>query len=371
MHRSDEATFVLTRYADVLAVLRDSRFSANPAHATLRPADAVSAPARSAGSALMLFMDPPDHTRLRRLVSKAFTPKAVEALRPRVAEIVDDLLDEFADRAREGAVDLIASVAYPLPVVVICEMLGVPAEDRDQFHQWSADATRLLDADLDDETFQRGAIAGMHFHHYFSELFEERRRAPRDDMLTALLAAEEAGDRLSDAELFATTILLFVAGHETTVNLLGNGTLGLLRHPDQFQGLAADPSLARSATDELLRYDSPVQVTARAATADAEVAGQPIRKGEQVVLSLAGANRDPDRFPDPDRLDLARPDNHHVAFSHGIHHCLGAALARLEGEVFFTALTRRFPDLELATDALSYRDHFVLRGLSALPLTLG
>jgi cytochrome P450 len=292
----------------------------------------------------------------------------VERLRSRIQELVDGILDEMAGQSE---VELMSTLAYPLPVIVICQMLGVPAEDRALFGPWSSAASRLLDGDVDMDTANRGVVAVMQLISYLNDLFDERRRQPRDDLLSALLAAEEEGDKLSEAELRTVVVLLFIAGHETTMNLIGNGTLALLRHPDQLARLREDPGLDAAAVEELLRYDGPVHFTARVATEDMEVGGQHVPKGWQAVTVLAAANRDPARFDDPDRLDVGRPDNRHLTFSSGIHHCLGAALARVEGQVAIGSLVRRFPDLTLADPDPPYRDHVVLRGLQELRLSLG
>ena len=364
--------WVLTRWADCEAVLRDSRWSSAPEH---RPASSegftsISAEASDVGMKTLLFLDPPDHTRLRRLVSKAFTPRRIEQLREHVKEILDDLVKDV----KQGEpFDVISTLAYPLPLIVICELMGVPVEDRHQFEGWSADATRLLDGDIDEDTFNKGLVAAMYFLNYFNGLFEERRANHRDDLLSGLLAVEESGDTLSEEELRSIVILLFLAGHETTVNLIGNGLYALMQHRDQWDRLCADPDgLAASAVEELLRFDGPVHVTGRIATEDLEVNGHSFPKQSQVVTLLAAANRDPERFPDPDRLDIGRPDNQHLTFSHGIHYCLGAALARLEGQVVFSSLAQRFPEMHLAVpaDEVEYREHFVLRGLKALPVTV-
>jgi hypothetical protein len=370
VHRDPEGNWILTRYADCEAILRDPRWSSDPSHArNPRPVEEMSA--REAMSGLdfpvLLFMDPPDHTRLRKLVSKAFTPRSVERLRPRIQSLVDAHLDAAAE---QGGMELIADLAYPLPVTVICELLGVPAADQNSFGPWSSDASRLLDDEIDDETSQRGLIAVMQLLNYFNALFDERRAHPRDDLLSALLAAEEEGDKLSETELRSITLLLFIAGHETTMNLIGNGMLALLRNREQYELLSADSSLAASAVEELLRYDGPVHLTGRIPLEDIEVGGHRFEAGEQVVTLVAAANRDPARFEAPDRLDLRRTDNHHLTFSQGIHYCLGAALARLEGQVAIGTLARRFPDIELETTDPQYRDHFVLRGLRELRLGL-
>lgn len=359
--------WIFTRWADCHSVLRDPRFSSNSAHSSQR-LDGVWGLMRDTTSNLLLFVDPPDHTRLRGLVSQAFTPRRVESLRPRVQAIVDDLLDEASGHGNR-TFDVMSDLAQPLPVIVICEMLGVPLQDRDKFGEWSSGASRLLDGELDQLTLSQSLGAAGELIQYFVGLLEERRTHPSDDLLSALVAARSEGDRLSDQELIATTILLFVAGHETTSNLIGNGTLALLRHPDQASWLRAradDAAAVRNAVEELLRYDPPVQITGRFATTDHEVAGVHVAKGEGVALMLAAANRDPDHYAEPDRLDLGRADPHHLAFSQGIHYCLGAALARLEGEVALPTLLQRFPDLELVTDDPPYREHRVLRGLSEL-----
>jgi cytochrome P450 len=369
LHPSDEGLWVLTRYDDVSAVLRDTRLSSDPRHAegARRERRAQRMPLGDTPPPVMLFLDPPDHTRLRRLANKAFTPRAVEAIRPRIVEIVDELLDRAAE---QGEMDVMADLAFPLPVIVICELLGVATGDQEQFKEWSTDVARVLDPVADPAVAERAMPAVFNFIQYFSTLIEERRAAPRDDLLSALIQAEEDGTQLTTPELFAMCILLFVAGHETTTNLIGNGTLALLRHRDQLDALGTDPALAAAATEELLRYDAPVQATARTATIDLEVNGLELRKGEGVVCSLAAANRDPRAFDEPDRLVLARGRANHLAFGSGIHFCLGAPLARVEGQAAFTALAQRFPGAELRVDDPPYRDHFVLRGLESLPVSL-
>jgi len=361
IHRAADGNWVLVRYADASAVLRDSRFSNNPEW--LGP-DAVNASSvRVVGSRVMMFLDPPDHTRLRSLVSKAFTPKVVESLHPRVQAIVDESLDAVAGK---GEMDVLADLAYPLPTTVICELLGIPLADRELFKDWSADASRLLDGYVDDDAQVRGMAATMHLGQYFTDLIEQRRADPRDDLLTAMIAAEEDGAKLTHEELLTTAILLLLAGFETTMNLVGNGMFMLLRHPDELARLRDDPSLDRTAIEELLRFEGPVHITARIATTDIEVGGQPIRKGEQIAVSIAAANRDPDQFPEPNRLDVGRTDNRHLAFAAGAHFCLGASLARLEARAAITTLIRRFPDIHLLAEEPEWRDHFVVRGLKEL-----
>lgn len=364
--------WILTRHADCEAILRDPRWSSNPAHRVGGPDVGASVRDEMAGEFnVLLFMDPPDHTRLRGLVSKAFTPRTVERLRPHIKELVDDLLDAAAQKSREeGSVDLLTELAYPLPVTVICELVGVPTEDRHLFGEWSSAASRLLDGDIEPELIDAGMFGAMSLINYFNTLIEQRRAEPTDDLLSALIEAEESGDKLTETELRSITLLLFIAGHETTMNLIGNGTKALLESRDQWERLVADASLAPSAIEELLRFDGPVHLTGRIPTEDIEIGGQLFHKGEQVVTLVAAANRDPERFTNPDQLDIGRPDNHHLTFSQGIHYCLGAALARVEGQVAISALAERFPDMRLAGDRLEYRDHFVLRGLKALRVTL-
>ncbi len=364
VHRAPDGNWVLVRYADAHAVLRDPRFSNNPAHLGPEVAAQVgSSPVRRVGSRLMMFLDPPDHTRLRSLVSQAFTPKVVESLRPRIHALVDELLDAVADK---GEMDVLADLGYPLPTIVICELLGVPLADRELFKDWSADASRLLDGYLEPETQTQGLAAAMQLAAYFTDLIEKRRADPGADLLSALITAEQEGERLTHEELLTTATLLLLAGFETTMNLVGNGMLMLLQHPDELGRLRGDPSLDRPAVEELLRYEGPVHITARIATTDLDVGGQLIRKGEQAAVVLAAANRDPLQFPHPNRLDVGRTDNRHLAFAAGAHYCLGAALARIEARAAIGSLVRRFPDLELVTTEPQWRDHFVIRGLREL-----
>jgi hypothetical protein len=315
----------------------------------------------------MLFMDAPDHTRLRGLVTRAFTPRVVEGLRPRITELVDQLLD---DAAEAGELDVIAGFGRPLPVAVIAEMLGVPGEDQDRFRSWSEALAHTVDPAMTPDTAARAAVAGLEFMEYFHELSEERRQRPREDLLSALVAEEDAGDRLSTDELVANCILLLIAGHETTTNLIGNGTLALLRNPDELARFRAEPDLAKSAVEEILRYDSPVHLTGRGVREDVEIGGVTVPAGDRVTILLAAANRDPAAFDRPDRFDLSRTDNRHLAFSSGPHFCLGAALARLEGQIALSSLVTRFPDLALADEQLEWNPTTTLRGLQRLPVTL-
>jgi cytochrome P450 len=355
-------TFILLRYQDCLEVLRDPRWSSNPAHRQQSAPDDV-LDVRAADVSVLLFLDPPDHTRLRKLVSKAFTPRTVERMRPRIQALVDTILDEAAER---GSLDVVGELGYQVPVTVICELMGVPVADRDMFGPWSSAASRLLDGVQDAEVTNEGLMGVMQIVNYFNNLFDERRADPQDDLITALLAAEADGDRLDEEELRSIVLLLFIAGHETTMNLIGNGTKALLEHPDQLRRLTADPAMVPVAVEELLRFDGPVHLTARIATEPLTVGGRSFATGDQVIALLAAANRDPARYERPDELDVGRTDNQHLTFSHGIHYCLGAALARIEGQVVLGSLIQRFPEMELLTDPLEYRDHFVLRGLREL-----
>jgi cytochrome P450 len=301
-------------------------------------------------------------------VSHAFTPRVVEGLRPRIQAIVDELLEAVGN---VGTMEVVDDLAYPLPVRVICEMLGVPPSDHLRIKQWSSDVARALDmigAPGDPDVLARGQAGHHALAEYFMALLPERRAHPRDDLLSLLIAAEEQGDKLTEGELLVTCLLLFIAGHETTVNLIGNGLLALLRNPDQLQRLRMNPALLPTAVEELLRYDSPVQRTARIPNTDVEVGGRSIPRGTLVVAAIGAANRDPAHFPDPDRLDIGRADNRHIAFGFGIHYCLGAPLARLEGQIALGTLLRRFPSLALASQVADWRESSTLRGLRTLPV---
>ena len=367
VHHSPLDFWVLTRYEDVAAVLRDPRFIKEPLVSMVAARFGVTVPPGVGLS--MLDRDPPDHTRLRSLVSKAFTPRVVEGLRPRLQKIVDDLIT----RAEAvGRMDLIEEFAYPIPVNVICEMLGVPIGDHERFKGWSLDIARGLDSvwlPPESEIPKRSGAARHAIGDYMRGLIAERRASPRGDLLSALIAAEEAGDKLSEDELIATCILLLIAGHETTVNLIGNGTLALLRHPEELRRLRETPGLITSAVEELLRYDGPVQRTARITSTEVTIGGRTIGKGEMVMPFIGAADRDPSQFTGPDRLDLGRTDNCHIAFGWGIHFCLGAPLARVEGQIAIDTLVRRLPRLTLVDDEPEYRQSLTLRGLKALPVT--
>jgi cytochrome P450 len=367
VHLSPLGLWVLTRYDDCVASLRDPRFGRDGFEAILSAQyGEESETGRLPRS--MLFRDPPDHTRLRSLVNRAFTPRVIEGMRGQIQAVVDRLLDQVE---RRGHMDVIADLAYPLPVTVICDMLGVPVGDHEQMRDWSSDIIRSLDAigiPSDDSVVERGRVGRRGIAEYFRALLPERRRHPRADLLSSLIAVEEQGDRLTEGELLATCLLLFIAGHETTVNLIGNGLLALLHHPAELERLRATPGLIGSAVEELLRFDSPVQRTARITNAEVKVGGKTLPQGAFVVTAIGAANRDPLHFPDPDRLDIGRTENRHIAFGFGIHFCLGAPLARVEGQLALGALMRRMPKLRLAGPDLEWRESSTLRGLKALPV---
>lgn len=372
VHRSSLVRgWVFTRYADVAEILGDRRFSAD--QRSSRDYPRILERMRRAGlvepdrepPVTMLRSDPPDHDRLRALVSRAFTPRSVRALRPRIEAVVREQLDSVAT---QGHMDVIRDLAYPLPVIVIAEMIGVPPEDRDRFKHWSDEVVLSLGfATL--EQARRSNQASRELKAYFAGIAEQRRREPREDLMSGLLAAEEAGDRLTADEIFEICLLILVAGHETTTKLIGNGVLALLRHPDQLLQLQREPARIESAVEEMLRYDGPVQATSRFVKDDMELAGRKLRKGEEVLILLASANRDPERFGDPDTFDISRADNSHVAFGHGIHFCLGANLARLETQVAVAAMVERMPRMKLAADRLEWGQNLILRGLVSLPVT--
>ena len=378
IHRNDLGFWVLARHADCLAVLRDRRASSDSLNVDVermpegfRTPIAEDDPIATAMLEMrpFLFRDPPDHTRLRGLVSKAFTPKVVESLRVRTQEVVDELLDAAMEADR---VDLLEEFAYPLPVRVICDLLGVPVEDQDRFKVWSDALARGLDPDflLTPEVIEARGQAVVQFSQYFFELLAERRRAPGDDLLSRLAQAEDGGTVLSEAEMLSTCILLLVAGHETTVNLISGGTLALLRHPDQLERFRTDPDVNRSGIEEMLRYVSPVQLTGRALTEDCEFGGVRFAKGDFAMLLIASGNHDPEQFEDPERFDVSRSPNNHLGFGFGIHHCLGAPLARMEAQVALTSLVRRAPELALAADQVTYKTNVVLRGMASLPVSM-
>jgi cytochrome P450 len=373
VHRSRLADgWILSRYRDVLEVLRDPSWSSDERNWSRYPR--FRARGERAGlpdpydedRSSMLRLDPPDHTRLRGLVSKAFTPRAVEAMRPRIEALVDELLGRARGRAELA---LVQELAAPLPVIVIAEMLGVPPADHAWFRRMSDESIKLL-GDSSIEERLEGVRATRELTEYFRRIVEERRASPRDDLVSAMVGAEESGNRLTMSELLATCILLLVAGNETTTKLIGNAVVALCRNPGQLELLRAEPKRIEGAIDEFLRYDGPVQLTSRLAREDRELVGRPVRRGQQIVLLLAAANRDPEAFTNPDRLDVTRENVRHVAFSHGLHFCLGAQLARLEAGLALEGLVRRFPAFRLADERIEWSPNTVLRGPLEVRLAL-
>ncbi|MDE2063522.1 MAG: cytochrome P450 [Bradyrhizobium sp.] len=370
VHVTPHGMYLVSRHADVSEILRDKRFGKDFVERSVRRygPKIMEEPIFRSMSHWMLQQDPPDHTRLRGLVVKAFTARRVEDMRPRIQEVVDQTLDRVIPN---GHMDLIEDFAFRLPVTIICDMLGIPEEHRATFHAGTRDGGRILDpVPLSPDEIAKGNAANAMAQMYFHQLFELRRKQPGDDLTTQLVQAEEDGSKLSNEELTANIILLFGAGHETTVNLIGNGLLALYRNPDQLALLKAKPELIAGAIEEILRYDSSVQMTGRVTLEDIDdLCGRRIGKGETVLCLLGSANRDPAVYPDrPDRFDIVRPNVRPLSFGGGIHYCLGAQLARIEAEIAISTLLRRLPDLRL-DDAANpeWRPTFVLRGLKRLP----
>ncbi len=368
VHRSAFGFWALSRYDDCQQLLRHpgvgKDFSGAMNSMGLSDAQRTVQDRFRNDRSNMLVTDPPDHTRLRGLVSRAFTPRTVESLRPRIVAIVDDLLDGFG----AGEVDVVDALAFPLPITVIGDMLGVPAEDRRALRPLVRAVTAVLELAITPDALAAADVADAQLGAYFSELAAERRARPQDDMLTRLIEAEDKGDQLTEGELISTVILLFAAGFETTTHLIGNGVLALLRNPDQLARLRADRSLVRPAVEELLRYDSPVQLAVRTAYEDISIGETSIPAGSVVLALLGAANHDPARFHDPGRLDVGRDEGPPMSFGGGIHFCLGAALARLEGQIVLDRLLDRFATMELAGGPATYRDSLTLRGLTSLPV---
>ncbi len=361
--------WIVSRYAEVNAILRDLHYekglkrwrSYNPL-LNLIPQVAHQMKFRGKG---MLAQDPPDHTRLRSLVNKAFTPTRVNQMRIHIEEIANRLIDEVE---KKGGMDLVADYAFVLPVTVICEMLGIPPEDRDRFKGWSHALTEALEPSQGMAKLVRAAGANKQLIDYLVPLVEKRRRDPQDDLISALVLAEEEGSRLTEEELLANIVLLLVAGHETTVNLIGNGAHCLLTHEDQKERLRSNPDLIESAVEEFLRYESPVQLVRRAAACDLSINGQQIHENDALFLLTGSANRDERQFERPDLLDIGRADNKHLGFGAGIHHCLGSSLARVEGQIAIATLLKRLPAIKLTRADLRYKMPFALRGLKELPV---
>jgi cytochrome P450 len=363
--RAEDGALVVTRHADCVAVTRHPRLGHLPSHMMeFVRADWADHPALRQLFTSVLAANPPDHTRLRRLVSSSFTARRVQALRPRIAQMVDDLLEPMS-----GEVDFVQALGFPLPVNVIGELLGIPEPDRAQFQTLVRDWTQVLEV-ITSEVLAVADPAAATIREYLADLTAERRRRPGDDLISALVAAEEDGERLTEDELLTMAALLFAAGFETTTNLLGNSVVALLHNPDQLESLRDRPDLAADAVEELLRFDTPVQLVSRLAWDDVEIAGVSMAGGERIVAYLGAGNRDPERFADPDRLDLARPDNAPLSFGGGIHFCLGAPLARLEAQIAIPALLARFPRLALAGEP-GRRDSLAIRGYTSLPISVG
>lgn len=402
IHWDEEMGFwVFTRYADIDPLYTDERFSR--AQGLMRNFQRLSEserqivePVYHAFSKTVFYADPPYHTHLRGLMNHAFTPRRVERLRPYVQGIVNELLDTACRKG--GTVDMITDLAYPLPVMVIAELLGLPAGDRDRFKQWSDDLFAILGTvrHKPSDLLERAAQSLNEMTEYVKELSHQRRAEPQDDLLTALLSVtdddslacpyphdsssvqtteqlirdRDTTSMLTGEELVSNINILLSTGHETTTHLIGNGILALLQHPDQMERLLTQPVLLAPAIEEMLRYDSPVQITYRSALQDAEIKGKHIRKGDLVNTILGAANRDPQRFSNPDRFDITRNEGRHLGFGVGIHFCIGAPLVRLEAEVIFETILRRFPGLTLAAERLEWQEHPIFRGLKSLPVNL-
>ena len=364
-------SWVLTRHTDVIAILRDPRFTAERAFKNTswipeKFLASISQPVRVLGRQ-MLFRDAPDHTRLRSLVSRAFTPRVVESMQPFIQQEVDELLDAVVP---QGHMEVIADFAYPLPSTIVATLLGVPPEDHARFVKWSNDFGTLIDGI---NTTVEGMIHLLQSYseciEYFREIIRQHKSAPKDDLMQAMIVAEEQGNRLNEDELLGNLVLLLAAGHITTTHLIGNGLLALLHNPAQFQQLKENPALISSAVAELLRYDSPTQSTERLPRCDLEIGGKQIKQGQSVLLCLGAANRDPAQFHNPDQLDLSRPENRHLAFGHGAHFCLGAPLARLEAEIAFSALLRRLNQPQVSCEEPEHAPSIAFRSLKHLPIT--
>jgi len=361
--------WLATKFDVVNAVLRDKRFGIGYEARTKRGQgdDIFEVPVFNSMRRMMVLQNPPNHTRIRGLVARIFTHRRIEALRPRIRYIVDELIDAVEPK---GEMYVVRDFAYPLPVEVICDMLGMPVEDRGRFYGGSGKSNRLLDpTPLTPEEIEQTNKYHLELAAYFRGLVNERRKSPREDLLTVMAEANEDGDRLTDDELIANVILMFVAGHETVSNQIGNGLFALLSTPGQLEALRADPSLIKGAVEEMLRFDTSVQMTARAALEDVELNGKKIAKGEGVIVVLGSANRDAGEFSDPDHFDVTRQGAHPTSFGGGIHHCLGAQLARVELQIAFETLLRRLPNMRfLSLDGPRFKQTYTLRGLVDLPI---
>ncbi len=367
---SDELNgWIITRYEDVMNLLRDPRLSSSRTAALLRGIDSAERetlqPLISALNHWIVFLDPPDHTRLRTILTQVFPPRLVTMLRPRIEALIDELL---APACAQGHLEVIKDLAYPLPAIIVAELLGAHPEDRDQIKSWSDDIIQFGPGRYTLDTLRRIQRGFVGMNDYFSAMLEAR-SAPPNTIVHELQALEINGELTREELLALCTVMLF-AGHETTTNLIGNGLLTLLRHPEQWQQLCATPALIETAIEEILRYESPVQNTSRTVLADIDVAGVTLRAGERVVLSVGAANRDPEQFPDPDRFDIGRKPNRHITFGYGIHFCIGAMLARLEGQIALSTLLRRFPHMVLETKQLEWKPLLLVRELQQLRVRL-
>jgi len=364
--RGADGTWYLFREADVTAFLTDERFQRAPGSGSGRAVPPEHRPFYDMLARVMLFTDPPDHTRVRSVLQRAFIPRSVEYLRPRIEHLADTLLDRVEGK---GRIELISDFAYPLPFIVIAELLGIPEEHRNTVRAWSDTIAQGIDTHTSHEQMTRASEATRKMTEILFELVAIRRKHREEDLISLMLDSEGQGGELTEDELVANCIFLFIAGHMTSTHLIGNGMLALLHHPDQHDALVSEPALVPAAVEELLRYDSPVQFAIRTAAEDVELAGQSIQGGERVCALLGSANRDPAAFPDPDRLDVRRPASQHVGFGRGIHFCLGASVARLEVTVAFQTLLRRLPGLRLGDKAPERANFVGMRGVSVLPLS--
>lgn len=372
LHRSILGSWVITSYVDAKAVLRDPRFRSNNLAQQLKDKNSYLKHQQKDFSALikviskwLIYIEPPDHTRLRGLVSKAFSPSIVERMRPQIQDIVNELIGKVQPR---GSMDIIADLARPLPVLAISRMLGIPKEMQDQVYQWVNDLSSIIIQLNSLETFAYLNEVIIQFVEFLSQVIAERKKEPQEDLISVLIAARDQSNKFNDDEIISLCILLFGAGEETTVNLIGNGMLALLRHPEQMEKLKQEPTIIQSAVEELLRYDSPIQVISRTAMENVDIGDKKIAVGEQILVYIGAANRDPAAFPQPDQLNLIRGDNYHLAFADGIHYCLGAALARFEAQIAINTLVQRLLALKLDTVTLERQKNIAFRGLKALPV---
>jgi cytochrome P450 len=369
IHRSFIGVWVFTRYADVRAVLRDPRFSSAPIPKQIKEKEQhvgqFDAIAQSSDKWLV-FLEPPDHTRLRGLASKAYSAGVVERMRPQIQKIVDELIGKVRNT---GFMDIVSDLAYLLPTIVLARILGVPDEDHCQLRRWSNNLGSIFEPLMSLESYGHLNQVAVEFTDYFRSLITERKKRPKEDLISDLLVVRDRGELIGEDEVLYICMALCTGGERNTVNLIGNGILALLRHPDQMEKLKQEPGILPSAVEELMRYDSSAQMIARVATEGVKIGDQTIRAGEHVYLCLGAANRDPAQFRDPDKLDITRSDNHHLALGGGIHYCIGATQTRGQVQIAIKTLVQQLPNLKLHTDKLEWRENFAVRGLKALPVT--